>query len=543
MNIDLVLINSESNKFSWGLGAVHFSEGTTQSLLSISEVILKKEVDYFLTWDAQLGFPDEKKILELIKKPGHIWHAGLQLNMAGHLQAVNYLQPTWMLNRDPTINEESTSWRLSLRACLFKSSTFEVQPFISPIFLSLESAALELGYRLIKNGAIMRNIPSLLPHPSPDEEKVHLSINDELTFAKIHYNTFWYYWFIFRYFLNSSVSKTLLLKSIFKSSAHLPLPCNHKISHSPTTTTNEMSKEKVSLLIPTLNRYPYLKVLFNQIRTLNPMPFEIIIIDQSSKNYLNKEFYQEFSDLPLKVSFQKEPGQCTSRNFGINQVHGDYILFIDDDDEIKSDLIKLHLSNLKNYQLDVSSGIAHEAGQDKIPENFTFIRMSDVFPTNNTMIKKEVLLKSGLFDLAYNRGSRADSDLGMRIYLTGSKMLLNPSISVFHHHAPSGGLREHKARVITYASSRKFLTHRHIPSITEIYKAKRYFTNQQVNEMLWISIFSTFQIKGSILKRLFKFIISTFFLPYTLFLIRKRKRLATNWLKNKTKIPLLKSSH
>ncbi|MEJ7712205.1 MAG: hypothetical protein WKF84_20670 [Pyrinomonadaceae bacterium] len=58
-----------------------------------------------------------------------------------------------------------------------------------------------------------------------------------------------------------------------------------------------------------------------------------------------------------------------------------------------------------------------------MPEAFTYLRASDT-PTNNTLIRKDVLSKSGLFDLAYDRGQRADGDLGMRIYLSGAVMIL-----------------------------------------------------------------------------------------------------------------------
>ena len=80
-----------------------------------------------------------------------------------------------------------------------------------------------------------------------------------------------------------------------------------------------------------------------------------------------------------------------------------------------------------------------------LPDAFTLRRASDVFPTNNTMLRKSALRLSGLFDLAYEHGPRADGDLGMRLYLSGARMLLDPEIRVLHHHAPSGGLRTHKA--------------------------------------------------------------------------------------------------
>lgn len=77
-----------------------------------------------------------------------------------------------------------------------------------------------------------------------------------------------------------------------------------------------------------------------------------------------------------------------------------------------------------------------------------------MFPTNNSLLRLESLRRSGLFDLAYEKGERANHDLGMRLYLSGAKLLLNPAAAVVHLRAPRGGLRQHKARVVTRSSSR-----------------------------------------------------------------------------------------
>jgi hypothetical protein len=179
-------------------------------------------------------------------------------------------------------------------------------------------------------------------------------------------------------------------------------------------------------------------------------------------------------------------------------------------------LIEDHLRGLAQSRAQVSSGVADEEGAGPLPEDFTYTRTSNVFPTNNTLVMKEVLRQSGLFDLAFDRGQRADHDLGMRIYLSGALMILSPEISVFHHHAPAGGLRTHKARIITYAGSRQRLGVRHLPSVTEFYLALRYFTPRQVREMFWLRAFGTFSFQGSRAKKLVKVLIGLAYLPDTL---------------------------
>lgn len=238
-----------------------------------------------------------------------------------------------------------------------------------------------------------------------------------------------------------------------------------------------------------------------------------------------------------------QAGQCSSRNFGLQHSLGDYILFIDDDDEIQPDLIENHLNCLSEYHCNVSCGVAIETGAGSLPADFSFIRTSNVFPTNNTMINRKVLYNSGLFDLAYDHGQRADHDLGMRIYLSGEKMVLNPEIKVIHHHAPSGGLREHKARVITYASSRQSYITRHLTSVSAFYLGMRYFSGQQVDELIWLSALGSYSRKGSSSQKILKGIISLFLFPHTMYILMRNKNLAEKMLKHYPHIPKLDDEH
>jgi glycosyltransferase involved in cell wall biosynthesis len=230
---------------------------------------------------------------------------------------------------------------------------------------------------------------------------------------------------------------------------------------------------------------------------------------------------EDFSDLPLNWLQLDIAGQCSSRNAGLKASSGDYILFLDDDDEIADDLIERHLVCLQQFDCDVSNGVVKERGAGELPENFKLLRMSDVFPTNNTMIRRELLHRSGLFDLAYDRGQRADGDLGMRVYLTGHLMVLNPCISLLHHHAPVGGLRTHGQRAVTRASSRKSLFHVNLATKSDLYLAKRYFTPRQVRELLWINLLSSFSVKGPWFRKLAKATIALLILPKTLNRLRR----------------------
>ncbi len=256
------------------------------------------------------------------------------------------------------------------------------------------------------------------------------------------------------------------------------------------------------------------------------------MIDQTPPEQRETQLYQEFEHLPLRVFYQEKAGQCSSRNLGLAAARGEAILFLDDDDEIPPDLLEKHLQHLAHSAAEASCGAADEVGAGPLPVAFTYRRASDVFPTNNTLLRKSALLKSGLFDLAYEHGARADGDLGMRLYLSGALMVLQPEIRVLHHHAPRGGLRAHKARKTTYASSRSSLLQRNLPGITELYLVQRYFSPRQTREHVWISILGTFSLHQPGIRRWLKGLSGGIMLPHSLWVISRRSQSARSMLKN-----------
>lgn len=542
MRVDLILLCDKSaSDIEWPLGDVHVAAPQPATVQAIIDRVLSEGPEICFFWDLTLGPPDPSSAQRAISRPGHVWHAGLRLGTGGLPGLIDFVAPTWMLNRDPDASIEATSWRISLHACLIRTDVLRQLGGIDTRFQSLDGAALEMGHRFISKGVFVRHIPWLLPeHIEP--RTIRLPLHDEFLFVRTRFKPWQFTWAAARVLLSRYAAPWHVARAWSKC-AQYSIEAEKIAFHpepelnAPHVTTN--SRATVTVLIPTIDRYPYLRKVLSQLRDQTVAPAEIVVIDQTPTSARDDNIARDFADLPLKLIYLDTAGQCTSRNAGIQSSAGDYILFIDDDDEIGPDLVQRHLESMARFGSNVSCGIAHEDGAGALPYNFSIIRASDVFPTNNSMIKRNVLLHSGLFDLAYDRGSRADGDLGMRLYLSGQLMVLNPEISVFHHHAPRGGLRTHKARAITYASSRTNLFHRHLPSVSEIYLAKRYFSERQVRESLWLRAFGTFAQRGSKTRKVLKSLIAITLLPDTWMKIRQHTHQAEQLLETYPQIPQL----
>ena len=273
-----------------------------------------------------------------------------------------------MLSCDPSAEIEATSWRLSLSACLVRMEVLRKLGGPRPEFKTLEAAALEMGHRWIRRGALMRHTPNLItiqlsafiPHPSPS-----LPFEDELRFAYYRYGRKWAAWAVFRAIMTRYTKISIAFRSWravmpcprppepppfapleFKiQSAILTRPWSLSSSLNLQSLSSLSLRSSVSVLIPTVDRCPYLRTLLGQLRQQTIRPLEIIIVDQTERARRDEKLPEDFRDLPLRWIFQDEPGQCTSRNAGLQMARGNYILFIDDDDEVPPNLIELHLEN------------------------------------------------------------------------------------------------------------------------------------------------------------------------------------------------------
>lgn len=535
--VDLICLGIGMAPASWPLGRVYAVAPSPEAVCTfMSENLGATSADAWLFWDPGLGEPDPGVVRRVLDSPGDVWHAGLRLGMGGLPALIDTVSPVWMLNRDPDASVEATSWRISLRACLIRTDVLRQMGGVFPQFSTLDAAALEMGHRFVSRGVLLRHVPDLAPGSQPPAG-VSLPFEDEMRFVHYRLGTSWSRWALLRAASGGYAGFGAALGAYRRVRA-APRPGDAAPYKRPPVASPEPdAPSRVTVLIPTVDRYPYLRVLLEQLRAQTVAPYEIVIIDQSARERRDTSIASDFADLPIHLIHQDIAGQCASRNAGLEMARGDYVLFVDDDDEVQPTLIEDHLRALRASRNEVSCGVADEVGAGPLPREFTYQRMADVFPTNNSMVARGVLVRSGLFDLAYNRGQRADRDLGMRVYLSGAMMILHPDISVLHHHAPAGGLRMHRARVITYASSRNKLVHRQLPSATEMYLAQRYFTARQLRESVWLSLLGTFSVRGSRYRKMAKVLVSFFCLPNSLYRIRKSYRISCDMMQRFPRIP------
>jgi len=499
---------------AWSLGYT-YPVADTPAALAAAAAARQPGADFVLFWDATLGAADAAAVQALAATPGDVWHAGLALGMGGLPWLIDFVDPVWRFNRDPDPATPAVSWRLSLRACLARAAVLERLGGPDPHFQTMAGAALELGHRWVRRGALLRHVAALLPvtpAPAAQPGPPAMPLDDEMRFLRLRYGRMWAAWAGWRAWRrDGSFAALRALRRPLAPGIKQPAPFLHDVAVFPLPD----ALPTVTILIPTLDRYPHLFNLLAQLREQTVPPLEIIVVDQTEGDGRDTDWPARFTDLPLRVLWRDRPGQCSSRNAGLGAARGDTVLFLDDDDEAPPDLIARHLAFLARFGADASCGVAEEVGAGALPADFTWLRAADVFPTNNALLRAAALAGSGLFDLAYERGERADHDLGMRLYLSGALLALNPAASVVHLHAPRGGLRQHRARVVTRGASRASLLARQLLAPTEGYLWSRYFRPDQVDEALRIRTIGTLRGSGGRGRRLLRAAAMLVLLPDT----------------------------
>lgn len=115
---------------------------------------------------------------------------------------------------------------------------------------------------------------------------------------------------------------------------------------------------KTSVIITTYNDADYLKRSIPSVINQSLKPLEIIIIDDGSLDNVAEVVVNEFQSLTdISIVFKKKEngGPSSARNMGIKLAKGEFILFLDADDELIQDSIEWRQKVFDKLDLEYAS--------------------------------------------------------------------------------------------------------------------------------------------------------------------------------------------
>jgi len=224
----------------------------------------------------------------------------------------------------------------------------------------------------------------------------------------------------------------------------------------------------VSVIIPTYNRDEPLRKTLKSLLTQDYPNFEIIVVDQSDKEFPEKEKFLKKHKKKISYFRLAPPSLPAARNFGLKKAKGEIIVFCDDDVKIKKGWILGHVKNYSDCRLGAVAGRVITKGQ-KIEPNFRGVGKiswwgkiaggySSKTPQEignligcNMSFRKQVLESIGGFDEKFvGNALREETDAALRIKKLGWKIAFSPKAELIHLRAEAGGCRKGENRLGWY---------------------------------------------------------------------------------------------
>ena len=139
-----------------------------------------------------------------------------------------------------------------------------------------------------------------------------------------------------------------------------------------------MVKNKVSIIIPVLNRAHLIAETLNSIQNQAYTNWECIVVDDGSTDD-TFQVTQEYARLDPRIRPFKRPGDGQKgangcRNFGYMKAEGEYIIWFDSDDLMTPDHIESKVKEIEKKDLDFVVARTQNFRDDEMLEPYTYLK-------------------------------------------------------------------------------------------------------------------------------------------------------------------------
>lgn len=104
----------------------------------------------------------------------------------------------------------------------------------------------------------------------------------------------------------------------------------------------------ISIITPTYNRHDLVQTTIKSIQAQSFKDWELILVDDGSTDNTEEAIQYLLADSRIRYYKKKNTGQADSLNVGVGYAKGEFIVFLDSDDEAYPDWLETATSNLKN---------------------------------------------------------------------------------------------------------------------------------------------------------------------------------------------------
>lgn len=211
-----------------------------------------------------------------------------------------------------------------------------------------------------------------------------------------------------------------------------------------------MNNNLISVIIPTYKRYPdMVKRALNSVINQSYQNIEVIIVDDSPEDFEGRTAVENMilslNDNRIRyIKHSSNMGACAARNTGIKESKGEYLAFLDDDDEWLESKLEKQIAMM----MDSSIGLVY--CKRKIINDTTKVEKIDkvkryagrvfdklmvenfIGSTSFVLVRRKCFEDCGLFDI--NMKSAQDAEMWLRIAKKYEIVYVNEPLVIYHIH-------------------------------------------------------------------------------------------------------------
>ena len=240
----------------------------------------------------------------------------------------------------------------------------------------------------------------------------------------------------------------------------------------------------VSVIIPNWNGKQYLQECLESLRRQSFLDFEVIVVDNGSKDGSVAFIKQEYPEIKV-LELKKNEGFCSAVNKGILVSRTPYVILLNNDTRVEKDFVKEMLSGIQKRQDCFSCqakmmqmndpgrmddggnfysalGWAFAEGKGKSEKEYE--KEKEIFSScaGAAIYRKAVFQKIGLFDEAHF-AYLEDLDMGYRAKICGYHNWFLPKAKVYHVGSGSTGSQYNGFKVKYSARNNLYLIYKNMP--------------------------------------------------------------------------------
>lgn len=205
----------------------------------------------------------------------------------------------------------------------------------------------------------------------------------------------------------------------------------------------------ISVIVPTYNSHDTIINCIKSILAQTYKKIEIIVIDDGSTDKTVELLYKfnNYQKNKIHILKQENKGPSVARNVGINYAHGEYIAFLDSDDEWYPQKIEKQILILQKNKEVVMIGCLYSIGDKQIFQNkppriqkisLKKLLLKNQFITSTVICKQDILHK---YNFNEKQKYSEDYNLWIKIAHSGETCLLLNEVLTKMNNKPLWGYK------------------------------------------------------------------------------------------------------